>query len=257
MKRLFITLLIFTVFIACSEDNDIPLKEVNITFTFTHNWEDTEVTNADFNSTKFINENGQELSIERLRYLISKVTFTNQNAIITESNDHKLIDLTNEESLSFSLPQTLPVGTYSSVAFTFGFDEDSNINGAYQDLNTASWNVPDMLGGGYHFMQFDGKYMDKDDMETAFNYHVIKAIDIMTDPANPTSLDTSFVVNLGEIVISDNATIEIKMDISEWFKNPNTWDLNEYDTQLMGNYDAQLLMNENGKTVFTLGEVTQ
>ena len=256
MKKIFLTLLISAMFLSCSEDNDITLKQVNITFTFTHNWDETEVTDADFDEIKFTNENGEKLSIEKLRYLISKVTFTNKNAIVEELlADYNLVDLTNNESLSFSLSETIPVGTYSNVKFTFGFDEDDNTDGIYPDLNTASWNVPMMLGGGYHFMQFDGKYINNNDAETAFNYHVISAID--TDPTNPQATDTAFEVNLGEIVITDNAVIEVKMDISEWFKNPNTWDLNLLDTKLMGNYDAQILMNANGKAAFKLGDVTQ
>ena len=47
------------------------------------------------------------------------------------------------------------------------------------------------------------------------------------------------------------------MDVSEWFKNPNTWDLNEYDVNLMVNYDVQLLMNQNGSSVFDLVSITQ
>ena len=47
------------------------------------------------------------------------------------------------------------------------------------------------------------------------------------------------------------------MDISEWFKTPNTWSLNEYDVNLMSNYEAQLLMNQNGASVFSVINITQ
>ena len=57
--------------------------------------------------------------------------------------------------------------------------------------------------------------------------------------------------------LSNDATIEIKMNIAEWFKTPNTWDLNTYNMMLMPNYNAQILMNENGKNVFSLGSITQ
>ena len=40
-------------------------------------------------------------------------------------------------------------------------------------------------------------------------------------------------------------------------KNPTTWNLNEYDVNLMGNYDVQLLMNQNGSSVFSLVSITQ
>jgi len=61
---------------------------------------------------------------------------------------------------------------------------------------------------------------------------------------------------LGSIEIKENASIEIKMNIAEWFKNPNTWDLNTLNSELMANFEAQKLMNANGKTVFSLGEIT-
>jgi hypothetical protein len=47
------------------------------------------------------------------------------------------------------------------------------------------------------------------------------------------------------------------MNLAEWFKNPNTWNLNELNTVLMPNFEAQKMMSANGKSVFTLGQVTQ
>jgi len=47
------------------------------------------------------------------------------------------------------------------------------------------------------------------------------------------------------------------MNIAEWFKNPYTWDLNELNTVLMPNFEAQLLMSQNGKSVFSRGELSQ
>jgi hypothetical protein len=69
--------------------------------------------------------------------------------------------------------------------------------------------------------------------------------------------DTSFEVDLGTVEITKNATIEIKMNIAEWFKNPNIWNLNELNTVLMPNFEAQKLMSANGKSVFSLGAVSQ
>jgi hypothetical protein len=112
-----------------------------------------------------------------------------------------------------------------------------------------------MLGGGYHYMQFDGKYKDTNNLNTNFNYHVIRAVD-RTEPMNLKFEDTSFTVDLGIIKIKNNATIEISMNIAEWFTNPNTWDLNVLNTVLMPNFDAQKQMSANGKTVFGLGEIT-
>ena len=239
---------------SCSEDNDISLEPVAITLNFSHSWNGTEITNADFNELKFTNENEQVLSIERLKYVISEVSLTHKSGVVTVLDEYNLVDLTNSEGLSFTTSKTILPGDYTSVTFRFGFSNEYNIDGAYQDLNTANFNVPTALGGGYHFMQFDGKYRDITSVEAPFNYHVISAI----DPTNTNDpKDTSFSLNIGAATIGGNTNIQIEMDVSEWFKNPTTWNLNEYDVNLMGNYDVQLLMNQNGSSVFSLISITQ
>lgn len=250
MKKIGILISFCLLFLSCSEDNDLERNKVNFSLNFSHNWEGTTVTHADFNDIKFTNESGQQLSIERLRYLVSKVTFYNQNQDTIVTTDYNLVDVTNNENLLFTLSDKIPTGTYSKVTFTFGFDELDNIDGVYTDLNTASFNVPATLNGGYHFMQFDGKYINSANEETGFNFHAISAIDTTENKTE----DTSFEVNLGEVVISNDTTVEVQADLSEWFKNPNTWNLNELYTLLMPNYDAQLEISANGKTVFSVQE---
>jgi hypothetical protein len=113
-----------------------------------------------------------------------------------------------------------------------------------------------MLGGGYHYMQFDGKFVNSNMEEQGFNYHAIRAVD--NPGANPIfPQDTFFTVNLGAISISNDVEIEVKMNIAEWFKNPNLWDLNIYNQMLMPNSTAQIMMYENGQNVFSLGDVFQ
>ena len=255
MKKKMLTIICLTLaFNSCSEDNDISLNPVAITLNFSHSWNETAITNTDFNQLKFSNENGQVLSIERLRYLISEVSLTHESGVITVLDDYNLVDLTNDEGLSFRTSEGILPGDYSSITVRFGFKKEDNINGAYPDLNTTNFNVPIALGGGYHFMQFDGKYINTTSTEAPFNYHVISAI----DPTNVNdAVDSSFTLNVGSATIGSNTNINIQMDVSEWFKNPNTWDLNEYDVNLMGNYNVQLIMNQNGSSVFSLVSITQ
>ena len=42
------------------------------------------------------------------------------------------------------------------------------------------------------------------------------------------------------------------MNIAEWFKTPNEWNLNQLNSSLMANSDAQVKMFENGQNVFSL-----
>jgi len=257
MKNIYIGFLaLFTVFLSCSEDNDIQIKTVDFTLNFTHNWNDTLITIADFNALKFTNKNKEKLSITKLRYLISDFTFYNQNGDTLSTDDYHLVDLEKDESLEFTLSEKIPVGTYSKVIFRFGFTKEKNSSGIYQDLNSNNFGVPEILGGGYHFMQFEGRFIDQNSETSPFLYHTISAYN-NTDVANVISTDTSFEVTLSSIEIKNNATIEIKAGLAQWFEKPNTWDLNILSTDLMGNYDAQIKMSANGKSVFSLGAVTQ
>lgn len=233
-------------FYSCKEEKDCCVNPVtNVTINFTHNWDGTPVSKTNFNQFIFTNAHGEKVSIEKLRYLISNVS-------LNSSKNYQLIDVTENTGTSIVFPN-LTTETYS-LSFTFGFNDVDNKDGVYQDLNSASFNVPAMLGGGYHFMQFDGKYKDVNNQDANFNYHAIRAVDA-SDASNLVFQDTSFTVNLGEINITNNTTVEIKMNIAEWFKNPNTWNLNQLNTVLMPNFEAQKMINANGKSVFSLGKV--
>ena len=252
MKFNLIILAFTLVFVACEKDNDDNISPVTaVNFKFIHKWEETEVSNSDFNSIQFTNAYGNELSIERLRYLISKIKLTKNTGEVITIDEYNLVDLEDANSLNFSTNQTVAVGSYSDISFVFGFTNEDNTDGTYADLNSATWNVPAMLGGGYHYMQMDGKYINSSNVESSYNYHAIRAVD--NSGSNPTfPQDTFFEVSLGEITLTGATEITIAMNIAQWFKQPNTWNLNEYNQMLMPNSTAQILMYQNGQNVFNL-----
>jgi hypothetical protein len=248
MKKIISLFLIILFFSSCDEKTDccVNFEPVYVTLKFTQNWDGVPLTSADFNDFKFTTQNGESISINRLKYLISNISVGN------EVKNYQIVNI--EESLGSEIIFEQITQGSTFLEFTFGFADVDNTDGIYQDLNSVSFNVPAMLGGGYHYMQFDGKYKDTNNQNANFNYHAIRAVD-RTDPSNLVFQDTSFEVDLGTIEITDNTTIEIKMNIAEWFKNPNTWNLNELNSVLMPNFEAQKMMSANGKSVFSLGEV--
>ena len=250
MKKIIYFFFTFILFSSCGDEKDccVNIKPVNVTFEFTQNWDGIPVSSSDFNDFKFTTQNGESVSINRLRYVLSNIS------VGSAIKNYHLINIGENTGSEITFEQ---ISQGSNVLkFTFGFADADNIDGIYQDLNSVSFNVPGMLGGGYHFMQFDGKYKNIDNQDANFNYHAIRALD-RTDPANLIFQDTSFEVNFGTIEMANNTRIEIKMNIAEWFKNPSTWNLNELNTVLMPNFEAQKKMSDNGKNVFSLGEVTE
>ena len=247
MRKIIAFLCIIITLSSCGDDKDCCLnfEPVNVTLKFTQNWDGVPVTQANFNDFKFTTQNGESISINHLRYVLSNISVG--NAI----KNYHLINI--EQSLDSEIIfEQIPQGL-TFLKFTFGFSDAENTDGTYQDLNSVSFNVPGMLGGGYHYMQFDGKYKDTNNQDANFNYHVIRAVN-RTDPTNLVFEDTSFEVDLGTMEITSDITLEIKMNIAEWFKNPNTWNLSELNTILMPNFEAQKMMSANGRSVFSLGE---
>ena len=236
---------------SCSSETD---SDTVVNLRFTHEWNNAVVTADDFGTIQYVNAFGNQLSIERLRYLISDLTITKPSGETIPLNNYHLIDLENENTLSLSSNQSVETGTYANVSFIFGFTNTANTDGAYPDLNSASWNVPPMLGGGYHYMQLDGKFINNIENEAGYNFHAIRAAD--NPGPNPSfPQDTFFEVNLGPLIVSENNEIIISMDMAQWFKEPYLWDLNLYNQMLMPNSTAQILMYENGQNVFHLNSV--
>ena len=255
MKKIALMAIMAVALISCNNDDDsAPVVPVNVDFNFTHNWEGTEIVNADFETTQYTNAAGTVQTLSKLVYLISDITFTDSDGNFYNAGDYNLVNARQETGLSFTPVLQIPPGNYS-VSFTFGFDDEDNIDSAYPDLNATAegpWGVPMPLGGGYHYMRLEGKYLDDVGTEVGYAYHAIRANDMTMTPL--LLQDTSFVVNLGTVMIGNSTDIEIKMDVSEWF---NPWDLPALHSMLMPNFDAQISMSENGLDVFSLGTVTQ
>lgn len=256
MKKIALILAIGFAFAACNNDDDTVTPVVNTTvdFTFTQNWDGSEIANADYETTVYTNEHGEELTLSKLVYLISDITFTSDTGEVFDAGDYNLIDARTGSNTSFTPNIEIPEGNYT-VSFTYGFDDEDNQDGVYLDLNSAdgTWSVPTALGGGYHYMRMEGRYTNTMGQEVPFQFHNIRAAMPNTNPL--VTRDTSIEVNLGQIAIASGTNIEIEMNVAEWFKNPNTWDLNVLYTILMPNFDAQVMMNENGQNVFSLGDV--
>ena len=247
-KKRFFLLILVMFFVACDKNDDQP-QNTPVSIDFIHSFNQQEIDSSNFNALGYTNEFGTTLSITRLRYLISQISFTNQQGIKTIVKDYQLVDLSQDNSLAIN-DILLPSGTYN-LKMRFGFTEATNTSSIYPDLNAASWNVPDMLGGGYHYMQLEGRFLDLNNDEFIYAYHTISAVQ-NPGPEN-TREDTSIEIDLGEISVTQGATqINVNMDINQWFENPNLWNLSELNGMLMGNYTAQKMMQENGQTVFSL-----
>ncbi|MFB1022685.1 MAG: hypothetical protein QMC40_08000 [Vicingaceae bacterium] len=242
-------------FPSCKDDEEVVIPRTIVEeYTATINLTQL-VDGADFrmNTTDYPYENAmrQKFKVTKLQYLISDITFSKDDATTVTDPGYHYVDLTNAASLSYTLATKIPAGTYSSIGFTFGFDQTDNVTGEYQDLNTIGWNWPAMLGGGYHFLRLEGGYLDSTNTPAEFKSHMGTARDNSTTP--PTFEVNHFDVTLANsnVSVSTNFSFDIEMNIEEWYANPITWDFNVWNAPIMPIFGAQKALNTNGSSVFT------
>ena len=131
-------------FVACEKDEDDPIIETRIvekdptryaaTIHFNEVANDIEV---ELNSPNkpYINAKGQAFNITRLRYLVSDITFHKADGNSFTIDEYHLVDISQAETQTFTPETKVPAGEYTSVSFTFGFDEEDNQSSIYPDLN--------------------------------------------------------------------------------------------------------------------------
>jgi MbnP len=227
-----------------------------ITLNFTHNINGTSISSSDFNQLNYTNIDGNTWGITSMQYLISDVRFYLANGDSIVIDGYQLIDMSDTTTLKYNLPDSLKTIPYTGIGFNLGFDATDNTSGAYADLDAASWAAPTTYGGGYHSMKFDGEFFDAVPDTVVFQYHNLSTT------GQVVGIDTTYIENHAWIKIpqafdfTGNTTIEIQMDINQWFQTPNTWDLDVLFTNLMSDFSAQLMMKQNAYSVFSVGTVT-
>ena len=247
---------------AKKEDGSCAYEPASVKIKFTQNFNGDNITKDEFNNIAYTNANGQQLSLTKLQYSISDVRFYLPNGdSVYVNGSYNLIDLEDDASLVYTLPTlTEFIGSkefkakFVGVGFNYGFDVTDNNSGAYTDLNLASWAWPDMIGGGYHQMKMEGKFINTLGIEEAYQYHNGSAT---KNDAGVFESNYRFIklVN-SDFDLKGNTVIEIKMNIANWYEGPNTWNLNTLYTMLMPNYNAQILMTQNAGDVFSVGVIT-
>jgi hypothetical protein len=224
-----------------------------------------------FNDRDYLNTHGDTFRIDRLRYLISDLVLHRKGEADIRSNGHHLVRIAPNNSLTYvngpdnpsltwSPSIDAPSGDYEGLSFTFGFESEANISGRYGDLNRASWSWPQRLGGGYHFLQFEGEYDSNATSTPVFNMHMGKARD--TSGSNTSYVNNHFRVEFEEpFSIDDGAQqLSLRMDLAKWFAPPpssmdpgngEVWKLKERPKAVMPHFGSQRVLNANGRDVFS------
>ena len=260
-KAIAITLILFNILFLtnCKEEEAETGK---ITFYF-NEMVDYEPLVTD--SMKYTNEAGNEYMITEVQYFISNLTIHYQGGtvyVVSQDSGIHYIDSDLPETHTWEIPEEVPAGRIDSITFTFGLDEGTNQSGLFSDPPESNMFWPEELGGGYHYMKLNGKYLTDDSEVNPFNFHLG-----IGQTYDTNGLVTGYVQNyfgvscylaiyssfIAMIEPGEMNYLAVNMNIESWFKTPHTWDFNYWGGMMMQNQEALGTACENGFDVFAIG----
>ena len=195
----------------------------------------------------YTNEAGNEFLVTEIQWFVSKWELQDEQGRWIASDRVFYIDTNIPESQTLRM-DSIPIGKYKKVRFTFGLDESDNHSGRFSDPPESNMFWPEQLGGGYHYMKLNGKFVNEAGQLVPLNIHLGR---LHED-------DNHFTVELPiDFTVTENTEnqLHLTMIIDNWFRSPNLYDFNEYGSAIMENPTAQRVLKENGNDVFTIQNI--
>jgi len=247
-------ILLFSVFlIGCGNKENTGTLNLQ----FTHQ---IDGKNLDLNKLIYTNAAGNPYQVNEVKYFISNLYLQKKNndwvKVIQNEGVH-YVDLAHSNSLTWSLTD-LKEGDYKGISFVFGLDEADNQSNRFVNSPEKDFFWPAILGGGYHYLQINGKWKDRDGNLRNMNFHAgigqlyknnVPAIDSIY-----AFIHNYFRVDLPiDFAIEKNkpAKLNLVMNIEKWF-SPIVYDHNYFGSGIMQNQQAQDIIRQNGKRVFAV-----
>ncbi|OYU96424.1 MAG: hypothetical protein CFE21_08490 [Bacteroidetes bacterium B1(2017)] len=226
---------------SCKKDNTESTTNPNtqLTLKVTHQVDGKELI---FDSMCYVNAGGNKYSVTKLNYYLNGFVLTTKNGDKVYLNGYTYIDGRNPNN-QISIGGFSP-GTFTNLSFYIGLDPQHNVSGALENsLNNINMAWPEVIGGGYHFLKMEGYYLDSIHAKQGFTMHLGTNEMLVKHVSLPLT-----------ITLADNgsSTINLSMNLNEWFKNPHTWDFNKDGNYTMAIPELMTLLKNNGTDVFTI-----
>lgn len=199
-----------------------------------------------FDTIKYSNNFGNVYSVATLKYFISDFTFHKSDGTEVKIDEEYYVDGRENSTINYTPMVKIPAGDYSSVSFTFGIDSTKNKTGRYTNPPESNMEWPIPMGGGYHYMKFEGKFNRNDTIKN-FQCHLGPTM------GNPNYFEVTL-ANSSFTASGNEVKITIQMNLNNWFGSPHVMDLNDI-TGIMGNQQIQLMLKANGVNVFSLKSI--
>lgn len=228
-----IALVILTLY-SCKEKEEVPTGST-LTIDVLHFVENSFLIK---DTILYINEAGNQYSINNLNYYLSDFIFEDKDGINHTYNITQYFDPFHNQN-SFEIPN-FKIGEYRKLTFTMGVSVDKNIKDALpNNMDNTRMLWPEKMGGGYHFIKLEGHFID----QTATKGYAIHL-------GNSNFLTTCVIQD--PFSIGQQKSLQLKMDINQFFESPYTYDLTKDPFYTMGDSLSMSLIVKNAANVFSI-----
>lgn len=250
MKKIVFLLLLLVSMMNVACDKPVGKGDIELQVSYTANGRPLMT-----DSLCYVNEAGNQYMITEIQWFISNFEFQNDKGEWISLNQINYIDTNIPESQLLRL-SSLPEGTYQKLRFTFGLDENDNVTRRFSNPPERDMFWPEPLGGGYHYMKLNGKYLDENGDLAPMNIH----LGIGQNEDLTAFYQNYFTVELPldlDVKADGVNAIQLNMNIDNWFQNPHIYDCQAFGSAIMQNQEAQQLLKENGHDVFSISSFDQ
>lgn len=244
MKKLSLTAMLFALLLtACNKEaSNTETGTFKPKFEIEHKIGTQELKT---DSTWYTHPAGHQYRITKLEYFISDVVLVGENGVeyvVTEAPH--LVDFENTATYSFTSDLSIEEVKITGARVTFGIDSAKNTSNSLTSIEEQEMAWPEMMGGGYHYMKFEGVY---DSLETS----TLKNFKTHMGPTGGNSNEIDIVV-AGSWTLTASSTVVFRLDFNEFYQNPQVYNYNTYGMAIMGNQSAQTVLKENGADILTI-----
>jgi hypothetical protein len=260
--------LMMILFSGCRPEHNEPvvIQTGKIIFRFEHHVNGSPLIK---DTMTYTNAAGNHYLVTEVQYFISDVTLhrhDGEDYVIHAWKDIWYVDDDIPSTMLWEVFDDIPNGVYDSVSFTFGIPAAKNISLMYVNPPERDMFWPDVLGGGYHYLKLNGKWLnDTMTQNRPFEFHLgigqIYAHDSIYVPDIIGFVHNDFEVLLPSssfTMKADTVIVPIIMNIENWFQHPYVFDFALYPDNIMQCQEAMHIACMNGKEdVFTTGEIEE
>jgi hypothetical protein len=255
-------LLLATMVLSCKKDQqeEIPVEGTGkLILNFYHCYDTLPLQ---FDTLMYANAAGNPYMVNEVRYFISRLTLHKSGGQEVTVDDWKVIHYVDTDipsTWTWEIYDKLPAGAYDSLSFIFGLPEDLNQSFMYVNPPESNMFWPDYLGGGYHYLMFNGKWLEpgQTTVTTPFNMHLGRGQIYYSYPDSiigfvPNFFRVSLAGSSFTLLEDQTLEVDLEMNVESWLEGPHVFDFNVYGGYIMQNQDAMQLVKENGHDVFSI-----